>query len=356
MLKIEYGTIIPIYMIQTNIDFFCVSLKENIPTINESIHRWSQFYENISYTIICPSVDREIFTREIIKYRCPIQIINEEDLLTFGEFLSICKDIFPNIESDEKSFNRIGWYYQQALKILFPLSRISTKSFRLVMWDADTLPLKKINFFREDYSLLYGSLSENHQPYFQTLKALFKTDINSKYGFTTQFFTCTSKEVKNLYGILNRYIPQKNLPLNTWVCQLILKSVKEAHNTLFFSMFSEQELFGFSNKIGSSIRQIPITYFRHTLNAPLSKLQEKILTRMGFVHLTYERRNNFNCKSVSSIIFTVIITYHFLNQNSRRHKITKSFFELAMYVYSKTVWELQINTRRLISFLKRNFF
>lgn len=338
------------------LEFFCVSLKDNIPSINESIYRWSQYYKNINYTIICPEVDIETFNREILKDRCPTQIINENDLLTFKDFSSICKDIFPNIESDEKSFTRIGWYYQQALKIIFPLSKNGTADYRLVMWDADTIPLKKINFFRGDCSILYGSLSENHQPYFQTLKGLLKADINSKYGFTTQFFTCTSIEVKNLCGILNRYIPQKNLPLNTWVCQLILKSIKEAHNTIFSSMFSEQELFGFSNKIASSIRQIPITYFRHTLNAPLSNLQEKILSRMGFVHLTYERRNDFNRKSVSSITFTVILIYHFFNQNSRRHKITKSIFEFVMHVYSKTVWELQINTRRLVNFSRKKFF
>ena len=58
---------------------------------------------------------------------------------------------FNNIQAFDaikKDFeNRLSWYYQQALKISFVIDFVNRFKKKVVIWDADTIILKKIKFF-----------------------------------------------------------------------------------------------------------------------------------------------------------------------------------------------------------------
>ena len=68
--------------------------------------------------------------------------------------------------------NRLQWYYQQILKISFVLKFITNKNEKIIIWDADTILLKKINFFKQNISIKYGTINEFHKEYFLTNECL----------------------------------------------------------------------------------------------------------------------------------------------------------------------------------------
>ena len=77
-----------------------------------------------------------------------ITIVNEDDILSFKDFKNIFLNLSKAIKYQKEFENRLGWYYQQMLKITFVIDFIDNKKESIVIWDADTIVLRKINFFR----------------------------------------------------------------------------------------------------------------------------------------------------------------------------------------------------------------
>ncbi|MCA9770722.1 hypothetical protein KC460_05120 [Candidatus Dependentiae bacterium] len=83
-----------------------------------------------------------------------------------------------------KRKNRIGWIFQQLLK-LYALFVVPDISDDILVLDADTIFLRPITFIDEDGTALYGIGSEYHMPYFEHGKKLipgFKRVIESVSG------------------------------------------------------------------------------------------------------------------------------------------------------------------------------
>jgi hypothetical protein len=99
-----------------------------------------------------------------------VNLINENEILPIEQvsFDSIALPGFPN---------RKYWYYQQFLKMAFSYSKYCNHEHYLI-WDADTIPLNKINFISNTEQIyLTTSNSEYHGEYFNNIKKIFK-DIN----------------------------------------------------------------------------------------------------------------------------------------------------------------------------------
>jgi hypothetical protein len=79
-----------------------------------------------------------------------------------------------------------GWYYQQLLK-LQALINSGVANERLLIWDADTIPLRTIEFFHEEKAI-YFTGSEHHQPYFESIKKLLNLDKIVNFSFIAQCF------------------------------------------------------------------------------------------------------------------------------------------------------------------------
>ena len=67
------------------------------------------------------------------------------------------------IEAGCLDINRVGWYFQQLLKLGFASTSYCKKYY--LTWDSDTLPLSHLRFF-ENGKPLFTSKKEFHQPYF----------------------------------------------------------------------------------------------------------------------------------------------------------------------------------------------
>lgn len=79
---------------------------------------------------------------------------------------------------------RTGWYFQQFLKMAYAYK---SKSKYYLVWDADTIPLKKINFFDEKDNIpLFNIKTEYHKPYFETMNKLLGIEKQIQGSFVTE--------------------------------------------------------------------------------------------------------------------------------------------------------------------------
>ena len=120
---------------------------------------------------------------------------------------------------------------------------VEKKKENLVIWDADTILIDRIVFFKERFSNYYGTTSYFHKAYYNTnnfiLGKLPKYFISS----LAQFISITPNEVNFLIKKISK---RKKRLKNTseWLTHIIMKSISTVHLQYNGSMFSEYELIG----------------------------------------------------------------------------------------------------------------
>ena len=93
---------------------------------------------------------------------------------------------------------------------------INKKKENLIIWDADTILLKKIDFFSGDKSINYGNFNEFHKQYYVTNKKILDDfPIYFKFNFIINLFLQTV--LKFLYLEKKNY--SKILKLKNKTCQ-----------------------------------------------------------------------------------------------------------------------------------------
>ena len=175
-----------------NINICQVSLNRDIPLIIENFKNFKKFYKNINFFIICPKIQLNEFKQKINFDE--IKIISEEKILEFQKFEMIFKNLSEEIQYREQFNKRLKWYYQQALKITFSFNFIKETGQNIVIWDADTIILKKISFFKQDVSVKYGNFFEFHKAYYITNEYILKKLPSYYISFLNQFIAITKSE------------------------------------------------------------------------------------------------------------------------------------------------------------------
>jgi hypothetical protein len=142
---------------------------------------------------------------------------------------------------------------QQFIKI--SAAKDSIKDAVVLIWDADTVPIKKIDFITQDGKLIYYKGVEHHQPYFDFIYRLLGLEKKVDFSFIAQCFALKASwlqelcdELENKYGV-------------HWIDALL--------NSIDFNEgngFSEYELLG--------------TYFSYTHKNSMSFVDKKWL-RLG---------------------------------------------------------------------------
>jgi len=180
-----------------------------------------------------------------------------------------------------------GWYYQQLLKL--GASCIEQISKYYLIWDADTVLLKTLDFFDQNGKVLYTKAAEYHQPYFNLYKKIFNTEPNREFSFISQHMMVDKQIVQEIFqNIETRIEGQEN-----WAWKL-MKYVDNDNYRL-----SEYELYGHYVKKNYSdsvaYRDLPwlrdgtavVSFFPQKEN--LHQLRE----RYYFVSFEYRPRNIF---------------------------------------------------------------
>ena len=263
-----------------------VSLNRDIPLIIENLKNFKKFYQdNLKLHIICPENQLGEFKQKLNFME--VNIINENHLISFNEFNNIFDKNKGLIDYQEQFRKRLSWYYQQVLKITFSLNFILKYKKEIVIWDADTVILNKIEFFKDNLSKKYGNFFEFHKEYYLTNKNILKKLKKYFISFLNQFIAISKEEC--VYFV-NNYIKIENLEKVSAVkiADLIIKSIFITHKDYNGSMFSEYELIGQSNYILSQEMQKPLLFLRFGLDGKLTNSQKKISILLGYKHVTYE--------------------------------------------------------------------
>tara|TARA_B100000035_G_scaffold311259_1_gene320499 strand:+ start:101 stop:1072 length:972 start_codon:yes stop_codon:yes gene_type:complete len=262
-----------------------VSLNNNIPLISENFANFKKIYRDIKVFILCPKKELNDFKKNFPFKE--IEIIDEEEILSFNEFEKIFEKLSKNINYKDLFKKRLRWYYQQILKISFAVNFTQKNNENLIIWDADTIILKKIEFFKNNKSIKYGNFFEFHKAYYISNENILNTLPDYYISFLNQFIAISKIESDFLIKNFLNYNPLKK-ELASEISEHILSSIFTKHQIYNGSLFSEYELIGMSNYIFSKQKQRPLLFLRFGLDGKLTKLQKFISIILDYKHVTYE--------------------------------------------------------------------
>lgn len=181
------------------------------------------FVEAENYVVYVPKNEILEFKR-VTNER--IQVLSETDDLDIPYVEELRKKI-----SDSGNSIRFGWYFQQYIKIQ---ALIQSDSEVSILWDADCVPVKKIDFFDPKGRLNYIYASEFHNEYFEMIDRILGLSRVQSQSFVTPGFPIFSKWVNELIT----EIEQRNHG-EKW-----FNAISNCTNFDYESGFSEFELLG----------------------------------------------------------------------------------------------------------------
>ena len=127
-----------------------------------------------NYSLFVPDAEVSVF-REVT--HPSIQVYPESNII--GDLRNT---ILEYLEGDNK--NRVNWYLQQFIKIA-AIAKKPSEAIVLI-WDADTLPLKSLNFIGHDNTLLFYTNTEYRASYFLFLERVFSIKKTLDFSFIAQ--------------------------------------------------------------------------------------------------------------------------------------------------------------------------
>ena len=266
-----------------------VSLPGNIPIILENYKNFSNLYTDINFYIICPKSQVYLFKKKLNNMN--IYIISEDQIITFSNFKKISNNFLKNKNYYKKIQPRLKWYYQQILKISFVIDFINKNKKNIIIWDADTIILKKIIFFKNNTSISYGTTSEYHKAYYETNQKILKKLPKYYISCLAQFISISIDENNFLQKKLNNFKKRKG-STSHWLSNLVFKAICDTHYNYNGSMFSEYELIGQSNLIFKKNKQKLISGLREELNGKLTFTQKIITKILGYSYIAYEHERS----------------------------------------------------------------
>ena len=262
-----------------------VSLKGNIPIIIENHRKLKLFYKDFNIFIICPKKDLNLFKKKL-KYSEFI-IISEDQILSFSKFQKIFYKLSKKYKFKTLFKKRLSWYYQQILKLAFVFYFLKKNNKRIILWDADTVITKKINFFSGDFSSKFGTFTEFHKSYFEINKVLLGQIPKYFISSVVQFGSITSFESKILMKKLKIKGNKINEIANN-LSTLIMREIFLMDASYNGSLFSEYELIGNFKILIKPEKQNMIASLRKGLKGILSSKQLYFLNLLNITNVTYE--------------------------------------------------------------------
>jgi hypothetical protein len=179
------------------------------------------FLNASSYWLITPDTEVEEF-----KSVSPQEIVVlPESMFTVGFETKLALKI------SAAGSKRYGWYLQQLIKL--QALKDSVDFDRVVIWDADTVPLRNLDFFDEHGNCKYYWSNEYHLPYFLNIDRLLQLDKVAPYSFIAQSFPIIRKQIDAFFVYL------ENMHSDNWH-DAILESIDFSES----SGFSEYEVLG----------------------------------------------------------------------------------------------------------------
>lgn len=127
------------------------------------------------YVVIVPEAEVSFFKSITL---LPYEVISES---IYSTFLKNLKTYLP-----PGQLHQYGWYLQQLIK-LAAINEMGKDQIALI-WDADTVPVKPLEFINSSNQLVYYQGIEHHQPYFDCIKRLMGLEKIFNFSFIAQCF------------------------------------------------------------------------------------------------------------------------------------------------------------------------
>lgn len=115
----------------------------------------------------------------------------DEDTLIDGLTFECIKDFVKRYTNNVTP----GWYFQQFLKYAFAFTSYAKQYY--LSWDADTIPIAKINFFKNGQPL-FTRKTEYNENYFTTIKKILGIAKVVPYSFIAEHMLFNSNIVKEI--------------------------------------------------------------------------------------------------------------------------------------------------------------
>lgn len=176
--------------------------------------------------LICKKSVKKYLESKIKCSDLNIIIIDENKLLPGLSF----KYIESKLISKYGKKQNTGWYFQQILKLGFCNSEFCSRDY--VVWDADTIPLRNIDFYSGKKTFFYVKHGI-HEPYFHTIKKLIGFNKQNQISFITEFMLFKKDVLEDLLFLLC------DKGKFGWI-DIIFDNISKQE----FNSFSEFELYG----------------------------------------------------------------------------------------------------------------
>ena len=98
-----------------------------------------------------------------------------------------------------------GWYFQQLLKFQFAFHKPEDDHY--LIWDADTVPLRPLEFFDTQGRMLLTKAAEFHPPYFQTYENLLGRPAQREFSFIAQHMLVQKSVLRELLSEIEAHCP-----------------------------------------------------------------------------------------------------------------------------------------------------
>lgn len=259
-----------------NVFIFCS--YRDIAVLNISIPKIIECIDARTFTIICDGKDKKKL-HFFKKYN--VKILTDQEILRE-------KIKFLNVRN-KKLYD---WYKQQIVK--FEICLKGNPNEISLLWDGDTIPLKKMNFFYRE-RLIYIKSPEYYEPYFNSIKKLIGLSKRNNFSFIAQCFVLKNIWIKLLIQIIEKRSKKNYISA---IIDLINKDKDCA--------FSEYETIGsFIYKYFYSELQ-PTTMFwtrygyslfRHPKNV------NKLSSKLSFVSFEWWDKKNFIISTLMKVNF-----------------------------------------------------
>ena len=306
-----------------------VTLGTDAKIVNENLIEFNKLYSNVHLHIVCPKNDVKIFKNLLFEKN--YSIITEDEFIDFRAFKQIFEDLSKNLKFKNEFKKRLQWYYALFLKFFFVHKFFENDYSKIVIWEGDSVILKKINFFNKNNSNLYVYVDYYHKIIYKTCKEMLGK-LPIYYGsFITMFGSIT----KNEFEYLNRslgFANFNNKEFCTAFSKKALSSIFKVHNVYDNAMFSDYDLIGISNLNKNFTKQKPIFFLRSSLDGKLTELQKIIAKKFGAHLVAYEHRHpnkhsrDMLTRDQSWYRFVKIIVYYFLLFKIYQIKFDLKFF------------------------------
>ena len=214
--------------------------------------------EKYSYDIIIPVASKDVaFVPRVVKYirknlkeADTIYVIsNIRNRKSLNGSLSVfdkCEfidenNLLPGLDyrrvqellwAKDKSLS-VGWFFQQFLKFGFGLTEFAQTYY--LSWDADTLPLRDIPFFKDGHPL-FTMKYEYNDNYFRTIERLIGIKKNTDFSYIAEHMLFNKEVMRNLIA----EIEVSDIPGSNWIEKIINAGNYEAGKPTF----SEFETYG----------------------------------------------------------------------------------------------------------------